>query len=296
MELQTVTPTKLKTLYRSLSLLFEVAKIESTTFEDLAEAIADGREGFANGLIQRINDNLARYLNFPRWWAQDREFRLLTSPREHDLVFTIRDRTGTDYSFAERSNGLKYFLSYHVQLLAHQPPEGEKSEILLMDEPDAYLSNQGQQDLLRILERFARPEDRSRNDQIVYVTHSPFLINRNAGERVRVLDKGVTGRGHTGRKGCCTESLRTATVVSRRFCCGNVVHRWHQSLCRRSRRPSSARWTEFTLDREGHAEDDSAGPKRRHNCTRRVSHERALPRLFGARPRRRPSTVCCASG
>ena len=54
-----------------------------------------------------------------------------------------------------------YFLSYHVQLLAHQPPEEEKSEILLMDEPDAYLSNQGQQDLLKILERFARPEDRS---------------------------------------------------------------------------------------------------------------------------------------
>ena len=59
----------------------------------------------------------------------------------------------------------------------------------------APLSNQGQQDLLRILERFASPEDGSRLDQIVYVTHSPFLINRNAGERVRVLDKGVTDEG-----------------------------------------------------------------------------------------------------
>lgn len=123
------------------------------------------------------------------------EFRLVTSPREHDLVFTIRDRTGTDYSFSERSNGLRYFLSYHVQLLAHRPPNEEQSEILLMDEPDAYLSNQGQQDLLRILERFARPEEGNRQDQIVYVTHSPFLVNRNAGERVRVLDKGVMDEG-----------------------------------------------------------------------------------------------------
>ena len=177
------------------SLLFDIAKIESSTFEDLAEAIADGREGYANGLIQRINDGLAEHLNFPRWWVQDREFKLLTAPREHDLVFTIRDRTGTDYSFSERSNGLKYFLSYHVQLLAHRPPKENQSEILLMDEPDAYLSNQGQQDLLKILERFARPEDGRRCDQIVYVTHSPFLINRNAGERVRVLDKGVTDEG-----------------------------------------------------------------------------------------------------
>ena len=177
------------------SLLFDVAQIDPTTFQDLANAIADGREGYANGLFQRINDSLARHLNFPRWWAQDRDFKLLTSPREHDLVFTIRDRTGTDYSFSERSNGLRYFLSYHVQLLAHRAPREEQSEILLMDEPDAYLSNQGQQDLLKILERFARPEDGGRRSQVVYVTHSPFLINRNAGHRVRVLDKGRTDEG-----------------------------------------------------------------------------------------------------
>ena len=177
------------------SLLLKVAKIDPTTFEDLSEAIADEREGYVNGVIQKINNALASHLNFPRWWAQDREFRLMVSPREHELVFTIRDCTGTDYSFEERSAGLKYFLSYHVQLLAHQPPATGQSEILLMDEPDAYLSNQGQQDLLRILEAFALPDDRSRRDQVVYVTHSPFLINRNAGDRIRVLDKGVADEG-----------------------------------------------------------------------------------------------------
>lgn len=177
------------------ALLFQVANIDPTTFNDLSDAIADGKEGYANAVIQKINGALATYLNFPRWWAQDREFRLLVSRSEYDLVFTIRDRTGTEYSFAERSNGLKYFLSYHVQLLAHQPPDDDGPEILLMDEPDAYLSSQGQQDLLRILEEFATPEDRSRADQVVYVTHSPFLINRNSAERIRVLDKGSTDEG-----------------------------------------------------------------------------------------------------
>ena len=178
-----------------LRLGLKVAKIDPTTFKDLSEAIADEREGYVNGVIQKVNNALASHLNFPRWWAQDREFRLLVSPREHELVFTIRDCTRTEYSFAERSNGLKYFLSYHVQLLAHQPPVTEQAEILLMDEPDAFLSSQGQQDLLRILEAFALPDDRSRRDQVVYVTHSPFLINRNAGDRIRVLDKGVTDEG-----------------------------------------------------------------------------------------------------
>ncbi len=177
------------------NLLFRVARIDPTAIKDLSDAIADEREGYVNGIIQKINSALAAQLNFPRWWAQDRDFKLMVSPREYELVFTIRDRTGTDYSFSERSNGLRYFLSYHVQLLAHRPQSPDRPEILLMDEPDAFLSNQGQQDLLRILEEFAQPEDRSRQDQVIYVTHSPFLINRNAGERIRVLDKGVTDEG-----------------------------------------------------------------------------------------------------
>jgi hypothetical protein len=176
-------------------LLFRVARIDTSAFKDLADAIADEREGYVNGIIQQINSALAAHLNFPRWWAQDREFQLMVSPREHELVFTIRDRTGTDYSFSERSNGLKYFLSYYVQLLAHSAPATGQHEILLMDEPDAFLSSQGQQDLLRILEEFALPEGGQRRDQVVYVTHSPFLINRNAAHRIRVLDKGVTDEG-----------------------------------------------------------------------------------------------------
>lgn len=64
-----------------------------------------------------------------------------------------------------------------------------------MDEPDAYLSSTGQQDLLRTLENFARPDDGSRRDQVIYVTHSPFLINKNRAHRIRVLDKGSSDEG-----------------------------------------------------------------------------------------------------
>jgi energy-coupling factor transporter ATP-binding protein EcfA2 len=177
------------------ALLFKVAKIDEETFKDLDDAINDEEEGYVQGIIAKINEALAKHLNFPRWWAQDREFRLTVAPREHELVFTIHDRTGTDYSFKERSFGLRYFLSYWVQLAAHEPPAGGQAEMLLMDEPDAYLSSQGQQDLLRILEEFAQPEDRSRDDQVIYVTHSPFLINRNTAERIRVLDKGIGDEG-----------------------------------------------------------------------------------------------------
>ena len=177
-----------------VDLLVKIARIEESSFLELQSAIADEREGLVNGLIQEMNNSLARHLNVSRWWSQDPEFQLRISPREHELVFTIRDRTGTDYSFTERSRGLRYFLSYYVQLLAHDRPAA-KPEVLLMDEPDAYLSASGQQDLLRVLEHHARPEDKDREDQVVYVTHSPFLINRNAGHRVRVVDKGARDEG-----------------------------------------------------------------------------------------------------
>lgn len=177
-----------------IDLLTRIARIEKSSFQELQKAITEEREGLVNGLIQEMNNSIARHLNVSRWWSQDPEFQLRVSPREHELVFTIRDRTGTDYSFTERSRGLQYFLSYYVQMLAHDRPDS-KPEVLLMDEPDAYLSASGQQDLLRVLEHHARPDDSAREDQVVYVTHSPFLINRNAGHRVRVVDKGARDEG-----------------------------------------------------------------------------------------------------
>lgn len=175
-------------------LLLDVARIDPAAFHDLDAALTAEREGEVNAIIQRMNDAIAKHLNFPKWWAQDRDFRLLLSPREREVAFTIRDRTETEYSFAERSRGLRYFLSYYVQLRANQRPSG-REQLLLLDEPDAYLSGVGQQDLLRILEEFARPEDASPGGQVVYVTHSPYLINRNAAHRIRVLDKGSHDEG-----------------------------------------------------------------------------------------------------
>lgn len=175
------------------SLLVDVARIDQESLGKLERAARDGHEGQVAGLTEQINRSLERHLNFARWWSQDRDFRLRVMTREHELVFTIRDRTGTEYSFGERSRGLMYFLSYYVQLKAHAAAHG--AEVLLMDEPDAYLSSVGQQDLLRIFEDFARPADGARSDQVVYVTHSPFLINRNAGHRTRVLDKGTDQEG-----------------------------------------------------------------------------------------------------
>lgn len=175
-------------------LLVRLALVDPERLSDLADAIADGDDGHANALVARINAQLAKHLNFPRFWAQDRDFSLRITPREIDLVFTIQDRTGTEYTFAERSHGLKYFLSYLIQAQTREPAQ-DRSEILLMDEPDAFLSAEAQQDLLKIFDAFAEPEAGRRPVQVVYVTHSPFLLDKNHAERIRVLQKGKGAEG-----------------------------------------------------------------------------------------------------
>ncbi|MEH2373537.1 AAA family ATPase [Nostoc sp.] len=178
-------------------LICKIGQVDANALLDLAKAIQDGMQGYANGIIERINRQLAINLNFPNYWVQDRKFGLKVMARDYDLVFTITDRTGTEYSFDERSQGLQYFLSYYIEYRSHEP-HPNKTEILLMDEPDAYLSSQAQQDLLRIFDLFASPEPGSHLThpiQVVYVTHSPFLIDKNHSERIRVLQKGNEDEG-----------------------------------------------------------------------------------------------------
>lgn len=175
-------------------LLVTVGGIDPSAFVELNGALRNDDEGLANGIEAAMNAQLEKSLDLAKWWSQDELFRLAVSVRDYDLVFTVRDRTGSEYSFAERSSGLKYFLSYLVQFLTHLKTR-TGSDILLMDEPDAYLSNQGQQDLLRLLQEFTIPVDGRPGGQVVFVTHSPFLIDKNRADRLRVLDKGSGDEG-----------------------------------------------------------------------------------------------------
>ncbi|MCY7275882.1 MAG: AAA family ATPase, partial [Phormidesmis sp. CAN_BIN44] len=186
-----------KEINLAYKLICKIAQVDTNALLDLATAIKDGMQGYANGIIEKINRQLSINLNFPNYWVQDRDFCLKVMARDYDLVFTITDRTGTEYSFDERSQGLRYFLSYYIQYRSHEP-HPNKFEILLMDEPDAYLSSQAQQDLLNVFDLFANPEPGSHLThpiQVVYVTHSPFLIDKNHAERIRVLKKGNEDEG-----------------------------------------------------------------------------------------------------
>lgn len=189
------TETEVGMYKLAADLIFKVAGVKKELIKELQEHVKR-KNGYANSIVDTVNSELAKALDFPHWWSQDSQFELFVSLYEFDLVFMIRDRTGRTYGFDERSAGLKYFLSYFVQYLAHEVRLDGRPEILLMDEPDQFLSASGQQDLLRVFDDFADPKDAGRDPvQVVYVTHSPFLIDKNEADRIRVLEKGEYDEG-----------------------------------------------------------------------------------------------------
>ena len=194
-QVRKLSDDELATYALAADLLLKVAGLGRPLFVELQNAVRT-KNGYAHSIVDTINAELAKALDFPHWWSQDSQFELFVSLYEYDLVFMIRDRTGRTYGFDERSDGLKYFLSYFVQYLAHEPNTAGRPEVLLMDEPDRFLSSAGQQDLLRVFDDFADPKDAGRRPvQVVYVTHSPFLIDKNEADRIRVLEKGEHDEG-----------------------------------------------------------------------------------------------------
>ena len=181
---------ELKSLELGRSLLLQLGEIDPNSLVELSRAIDRRHDGYVGGLLEAVNQQLERKLNFRRYWVQDRDFSLKVSTRDRELVFVISDRTGTVYTFSERSSGLRYFLSYLIQTQIHRPDSSRES-ILLMDEPDTYLSAEAQQDLMRVFRDLAEPENGKEPIQVVYVTHSPFLLDKNHSERIRVLEKGT---------------------------------------------------------------------------------------------------------
>lgn len=184
-----VDKNTLKSLELGRSLLLTLGEIDPNSLSELANGIDQQHDGYVGGLLESTNQQLDRKLNFRRYWVQDRDFSLKVATRDRELVFVISDRTGTVYTFSERSSGLRYFLSYLIQTQIHRPSSGRES-ILLMDEPDTYLSAEAQQDLMRVFRDLAEPEPGGEPIQVVYVTHSPFLLDKNHSERIRVLEKG----------------------------------------------------------------------------------------------------------
>lgn len=162
--------------------LFELAMINveelanSTNFESfIAELEATSNE---------ITDKIFKYWSTNKNLAIEFKIDQINGPNNtSEKILDIRvknNRHRITLPLKNRSKGFNWFFSFIVWFSKIQDEEN-KNFILLLDEPGLNLHASAQADLLRFI------NDLSEDYQIVYTTHSPFMVESDALYRVRTV-------------------------------------------------------------------------------------------------------------
>ena len=133
--------------------------------------------------IENLNSDIT--VNFQGYWRQylgkNNKIRLNFELEHYDnnhpdkkgkpyLEFWIKDEFERLYP-KQRSRGVRWFLSFYLELKATSLSNNKKGKVLLIDEPGLSLHARAQEDVLKVF------EDLKENIQIIYSTHSPHLVN-----------------------------------------------------------------------------------------------------------------------
>lgn len=118
-------------------------------------------------------------------------------PLNSGYIFRTRindKRHGISLNFDERSSGFVWFFSFLIWFSQTQKNYGHNL-IILLDEPGLTLHARAQADLLRFINERLAPQY-----QVIYTTHSPFMIDPSNLLRVRTVEDVVQGDETKGTK------------------------------------------------------------------------------------------------
>jgi hypothetical protein len=180
--LQCLPPSQLSAGERTARSLLRLAGVAT---EDFVESAYEVRKAALEAAADSLSQEALRY------WSQSRDLAVELDVDFHPgvgdaepgpfLDIRIRDqRHRVTLNVDERSGGFVWFFSFVVALSAVRDAD---RVILLLDEPGLGLHAAGQADLLR----YIREQLASRH-QVVYTTHSPFMIDPEALHQVRTVE------------------------------------------------------------------------------------------------------------
>ncbi|WP_035558082.1 ATP-dependent nuclease [Hymenobacter sp. IS2118] len=109
---------------------------------------------------------------FREWWKQgDYRFRF-QADGNHFRIWVSDDRRHEEVELEGRSRGLQWFFSFFLVFLV-EAKNSHHNSILLLDEPGLSLHPLAQADLIKFFASL------SEENQLIYTTHSPFLVEPN---------------------------------------------------------------------------------------------------------------------
>jgi predicted ATP-dependent endonuclease of OLD family len=171
--------------------LFELADIntseilESDDFEDFIAELEATEAIISEELFKYWATDKNLHITFQIDKKEDTDANNNTRIVEHILDIRVKHK-GVSLPLKNRSKGFNWFFSFLVWFKRIQEDKNS-NYILLLDEPGLNLHASAQADLLRFI------EDLSDDYQIIYSTHSPFMIASDSLNRVRTVletDKG----------------------------------------------------------------------------------------------------------
>ena len=166
--------------YRSQDLIFTMLRDVRRSEELIARL-----EGVSNHLTDVIfeywsqNSNLEVQFNYLEGRPGD------LPPFNNGYVFGLRvrnQRHRVSVEFDERSTGFVWFFSFLAWFSEMEKRYGDRL-IILLDEPGLSLHARAQADLLRYIKEKLLP-----NSQVIYTTHSPFMIDTDDIFSVRTVE------------------------------------------------------------------------------------------------------------
>lgn len=127
-------------------------------------------------LMQSAGTELTK--KFRDWWKQG-EYRIrFEADGNHFRIWVSDDKRPEEIELEGRSTGLQWFLSFYLIFLV-ESKAAHNGAILLLDEPGHSLHPLAQKQLSKFFDHLAQ------SNQIVYTTHSPFLIDADHLDRAR---------------------------------------------------------------------------------------------------------------
>jgi hypothetical protein len=125
--------------------------------------------------------------DFRAWWKQgDYRFRF-QADGNHFRIWVSDDRRPEEVELESRSRGLQWFFSFFLIFLVEARNSHENS-ILLLDEPGLSLHPLAQADLIKFFDSLAH------DNQLIYTTHSPFLVEPNNLANIKAVYVDQDGR------------------------------------------------------------------------------------------------------
>ncbi len=120
-------------------------------------------------------------------WAQgvDLNLEFQLKHRNSSIELLVKDPAvkKRHARMSKRSSGVTQFFRLSMALHARRRKNPANSYIYVFDEPGVFLHPKGQKDLLSVFEELAQ------NTQVVFATHSLFMLNQNHPERHRLITK-----------------------------------------------------------------------------------------------------------